>query len=60
MPAAGGKFGGFDLKIAIFIREIVLESCKKAKFSACGGLGARKGIKRLSEPAAGAKKIGVY
>ena len=46
MPAAGGKFGGFDLKIAIFIREIVLESCKKAKFSACGGLEARKGIKK--------------
>ncbi len=46
MPAAGGKFGEFYLKIAIFIREIVLESCKKAEFSACGGLEARKGIKK--------------
>ena len=46
VSAGGEHFGDFDLKMMIFIRKIVLERCKKAKFSACGGLEALKQVKK--------------
>ena len=46
VSAGGENFGDFDLEMMIFIRKIVLERRKKAKFSACGGLEALKQVKK--------------
>ncbi len=58
IPPEAENFGDFTLETMILLRKIVLEQCKKPKFSGLRRAQIVKGLKTLIRSAAGEKNLG--